>query len=176
MRKCKKFEENIQKGKLLKAYLGEGSDVFKEIKTMRKTKQVVASTMDGEKEDIAGHFGQIYSTLYNSAEDEDEMERIKLKIENSINKDSIEDVDKVTADLVKKALSSDCFKTEMKFSLRDSLNSSGASWYMGMSLKALLRSTLVLLVKDPITSINISKNYRSVCLSSLTVKLLDWID
>ena len=77
--------------------------------------------MDGEKEDIAGLFGPIYSTLYNSAEDEDEMKRMKLKIEHSINKDSIEDVDKVTADIVKKALSSDCFKTEMKFSLRDSL-------------------------------------------------------
>ena len=29
--------------------------------------------MDGENEDIGGYFGQIYSTLYNSADDEDEM-------------------------------------------------------------------------------------------------------
>ena len=39
----------------------------------------------------------------------------------------------------------------------------------------LLISTLVPIVKDPLASINSSKNYRSVCLSSLVVKLLDWI-
>lgn len=30
-------------------------------------------------------------------------------------------------------------------------------------------------MKDPLASINISKNYRSVCISSLTVKLMDWV-
>ena len=50
MRKCKKSEENIKKSKLLNACLGEGGDLFKEIKEMRKTKQVVATTMDGKKE------------------------------------------------------------------------------------------------------------------------------
>ena len=80
MRKCKKSEENIKKSKLLNACLGGDGDLFKEIKEMRKTKQVVATTMDGEKKDIAGHFGKIYSTLYNSAEDEDEMQRIKINV------------------------------------------------------------------------------------------------
>ena len=39
----------------------------------------------------------------------------------------------------------------------------------------LLISTRVPMVKDPLSSINISKNYRSVCLSSLTIKMLGWI-
>ena len=39
---------------------------------MRKSKPVVATSIDGEQNDIAGHFGNIYSRLYNSAEDEDE--------------------------------------------------------------------------------------------------------
>ena len=80
MRKCRKSEENIKKSKLLDACLGEGGDLFKENNDMRKTKQVVATTMDGEKKDIAGNFGAIYSALYNSAEDDDGMQRIKLKI------------------------------------------------------------------------------------------------
>ena len=41
--------------------------------------------------------------------------------------------------------------------------------------KGLLISTLVPIVKDPMSSINLSKNYRSVCLASLAIKLLDWI-
>ena len=39
----------------------------------------------------------------------------------------------------------------------------------------LLVSTLIPLVKEPLSSINRSKNYRSVCLSSLVIKMLDWI-
>ena len=41
--------------------------------------------------------------------------------------------------------------------------------------KGLLISTLVPIVKDPMSSINVSKNYRSVCLASLAIKLLDWV-
>ena len=33
------------------------------------TKQTVATSIDREKDDIAGHFGNIYSELYNSADD-----------------------------------------------------------------------------------------------------------
>ena len=45
----------------------------------------------------------------------------------------------------------------------------------GHVTKGLLISTLVPYVKDPLASINISRNHCSVCLSSLAVKLLDWI-
>ena len=39
----------------------------------------------------------------------------------------------------------------------------------------LLVSTLIPIVKDPLSSMNSSKNYRSVCLSSLVIKMIDWI-
>ena len=39
----------------------------------------------------------------------------------------------------------------------------------------LLISTLVPLVKDKLGNINSSKNYRSVAISSLLVKLIDWV-
>ena len=39
----------------------------------------------------------------------------------------------------------------------------------------LLLSTLVPIIKDKLTSINISKNYRSVCITSLVLKQVDWI-
>ena len=39
----------------------------------------------------------------------------------------------------------------------------------------LLLATLVPLIKDKLGSINVSKNYRSIAISSLILKLLDWI-
>ena len=39
----------------------------------------------------------------------------------------------------------------------------------------MLLSTLVPIIKDKLGSINISKNYRSVCITSLILKQLDWI-
>ena len=38
-----------------------------------------------------------------------------------------------------------------------------------------LLSTLIPLVKDKLASINTSKNYRSVAISSILLKLLDWV-
>ena len=68
-RKIKKSEDLVKKNKLLNACLNGGGDIFKEIKSIRKTGQVVANTMDGVKEGIPNHFRNIYSDLYNSVED-----------------------------------------------------------------------------------------------------------
>ena len=189
MRKCNKAELNIKKSKILKACLGEGGNLFDEIKKIRKTKVVVATSIDGEKDNIAEHFGNIYSTLYNSAKDEEEMQRVKSKVENAVNETSLDDVDKVTPEIVKKAVqklksgksdptfsfSSDCFKngTENLFARLSELIQ--GFLIHGHVTLGLLLSTLVPIVKDPLASINTSKNYRSVCISSLTIKLLDWI-
>ena len=39
----------------------------------------------------------------------------------------------------------------------------------------LLLSTLMPIIKDKLGSINVSSNYRSVCLTSIIIKILDWI-
>ena len=56
-RKIRKSEDIAKKNN------GEG-EIFKEIKLLRNTRPVVANTMDGVKEDIPGHFKNIYSGLY----------------------------------------------------------------------------------------------------------------
>ena len=43
-----------------------------------------------------------------------------------------------------------------------------------MSL-VLLLSSIIPFVKDKLSSINTSKNYRSVAVSSILLKLLDWV-
>ena len=39
----------------------------------------------------------------------------------------------------------------------------------------LLLATLVPIIKDKLGSINVSKNYRSIAISSILLKLIDWV-
>ena len=189
LKKTRKAEDRIKKNKLLNACLGDGGNIFEEIKSMRKTSKDVASSIDGEKKNIANHFSSIYSKLYNSANDNEEMIDITDKVEDLITPDKVKDVEAVTPEVIKQAaqklkagksdptftFSSDCIKQgpEVLYSLLSRM-------YQGFMIhshitKGLLISTLVPIVKDPMSSINKSKNYRSVCLASLAIKLLDWI-
>ena len=54
-----KSEEIIKRNKLLDACLNSDKDVFAEIKKLRRTNDNVATSMDGETEDIPGHFKEI---------------------------------------------------------------------------------------------------------------------
>jgi hypothetical protein len=189
LKKARRAEERIKKNKLLNACLGGEGNLFEEIKSMRKAKKMLSNSIDGETENIANHFSNIYNELYNSTNDKSEENDIRNKIEKLIVNTQIEDVEMVRPDIIKKAahklkpgksdplfsFSSDCIKIgpEKLYSLLSSL-------YQGFLTHAhvtqgLLISTLVPIVKDQLSSISNSKNYRSVCLSSLTVKLLDWI-
>ena len=44
------------KSKLLDACINGNGDIFAEIKKLRKSKPMIATNMDGEKDDIPGHF------------------------------------------------------------------------------------------------------------------------
>ena len=117
------------------------------------------------------------------------MEEVKVIVENAVNERSLEDVKMVTADIVKKAahklkagksdpsfsFSSDCFKNapnNLFVRLSELVQGFLVHGHVTMSL---LVSTLIPIVKDPLSSKSSSKNYRSVCLSSLVIKMLDWI-
>ena len=105
--KCRKAEEKIRSNNLLNACLNssDGSDIFKEIKAMRKTKQVIATSIDGVKENIPDHFKTIYSELYNSVDDAENMAKVKGEVECSVTNASLSDVKLVTPDIVKEAAS-----------------------------------------------------------------------
>ena len=45
----------------------------------------------------------------------------------------------------------------------------------GHVTQILLLATLVPIIKDKLGSINVSKNYRSIAISSILLKLIDWI-
>ena len=93
----------LVKNKLLDACLNGKGDVFKEIKSLRATKPMVATSMDGNKSNISDHFKDIYSTLYNSVNDIDDVNDIAAETESKINFLSLLDVEKVTPEIVKEA-------------------------------------------------------------------------
>ena len=83
-KKCERAEKNIKKSKLLDACLNGNGDLFKEIKSMRRTKPVCADQIDGVTEDLPGHFRSIYEELYNSVKDAHEVETISKEVESEI--------------------------------------------------------------------------------------------
>ena len=57
-KKCQRAQDKIKSNKLLDACLNGGSDVFKEIKKIRKCDQIIASSMDGKTENVSEHLNQ----------------------------------------------------------------------------------------------------------------------
>ena len=188
-KKCRKAEEQIKKNKLLKACVENQGDLFKELKCLRKAPPVCASAIDGVSAAVPDHFGQIYSTLYNSSDDAKELETVHLRANAAVNCASLDTVAKITPELLREAssnlkpgkadpmysFSSDCFKhgTNSLYELLSViLKSSSVHSHVP---QVLLLSTLVPLVKDKLGNINSSKNYRSVAISSIVLKLIDWV-
>jgi hypothetical protein len=188
-RKCKKSEDIIIKSKLLDACINGNGDIFAEIKKLRKCKPTIATSMDGEKDDIPGHFKNIFKDIYNSANDQDELNEVMVEVENKINEASLADVDLVTPEIVEEAtkhlnesksdpylnFSSDCIKHGTKELFQKLAVVIKSFLIHGHVTYFLLLATLVPIIKDKLGSLNSSKNYRTVAISSLILKLMDWI-
>jgi hypothetical protein len=114
---------------------------------------------------------------------------VKELTESRVTSSSLKDVLQVTPSVVKEAVkklkpgksdpvfsfSSDCFKH-----CPDSLYSILSTVLQGFMIhghvtQILLLATLVPIIKDNMASHNISKNYRSIAISSLILKQLDWV-
>ena len=63
----------LKRGKLLNACITSEVDIFHELKKLRKIKDMVPITIDGTKDNITGHFANVYERIYNSLDDEEEM-------------------------------------------------------------------------------------------------------
>ena len=188
-KKCRKAEKLIRRNKLLNACVGGEGDLFKEVKNLRQSPPVIATSIDGVTENIPGYFSDIYSTLYNSADDATELDLVHQQVQAAISSSHMDRVLMITPELLKKAtsklkpgksdpvyrFSSDCFKNaddslfvHLSHILKCCVVHSHVS-------QVLLLTTLVPLVKDKLGNINTSKNYRSVAISSILLKLIDWV-
>ena len=83
-KKCKEAEDKIKRSKILSACIGEGGDLFKELKALRKSTPTVANSIDGVSDNIPDHFGSLYSKLYNSAADAHKLQEVHEQVEELV--------------------------------------------------------------------------------------------
>ena len=102
VRRLKRKSDLIKAGKLFEASMHGDFNLLKEIKLVRGGKDVqveLPETVAGAngEEEVVEKFREVYSTLYNSAGSEKEMEELLAKVESLIRIDSINEFRKVTA-------------------------------------------------------------------------------
>ena len=59
--------------KPLSAFITGEGDIFHQLKKLRKVNDVVPTTIDATKDNITGHFANVYERIYNSIDDEEEV-------------------------------------------------------------------------------------------------------
>ena len=105
IRNCRKAADMLKRDKLLNACITSEGDIFHELKKLRKIKDTVPITIDGTKDNITGHFANVYERIYNSIDDEEEMATIYLRVNKSLDSTSLEDVNLITTDKIREATS-----------------------------------------------------------------------
>ena len=189
VKKVKKSESKIKKDKLLEACMNGNGDLFKELKKIRHHSPQIATSIDGKNDDLANHFKGLYAELYNSVNDDNETFKIRDSISEKVTYTELFEVNKVTPHLVKEATSklsqnksdpvyfysSDCLRngTDLLYELLSVVFQSFL--IHGHFTIFLLLANLIPIVKDKLGSINARKNYRSIAISSLVLKMFDWV-
>ena len=76
-----------------------GGDIFKEIKSFRKSNPVVATSMDGVKDDVKDHFKGIYEKLFNSADDAEELLKVQEEADRKVDRNSLKHVERSCSEM-----------------------------------------------------------------------------
>ena len=190
VRKCRRVESYIKNQKIVENCLEGDMDLFNEIKKQRANTNEDDVTIDGAAgDDIPGKFAEVYANLYNSSSDDEKVLNIKNSINNNIGQSDLNEVDKINSLTIKEAIE------KIKSNKTDPIHDFSSDFlkhspdilfeYLAVIIKAfvthghvtssLLVATLVPIVKDKLADLCSSKNYRSIAISSLILKLLDWI-
>ena len=165
-------------------------DIFAEIKRQRCSGNEDDVTIDGSSgQDIPEKFAGVYKELFNRSNDDEKIEQLRLDISRRISQDDFREIDKINSSTIKEALK------KIKSNKSDPLYDFSSDFlknapdilheHLAIVIKAfvthahvtseLLIATLVPIVKDKLADLCSSANYRSIAISSLILKLLDWI-
>ena len=106
IRKVKKQASNIQTDKLLTAASNGDAELIKEMKNIKggkKQGQSLPDTVEGAEgpDEILDMFREVYKNLYNSAESIEAINKIKYNINERIGVDSVQEVNKITGEILK---------------------------------------------------------------------------
>jgi len=191
VRRLKRANYNMQKDKFMQSLLNGGVNIFNEIKKFRGNSKTVSSSIDGVvgAQNISEHFAAIYQDLYSKHLLGEEFKNVNEQINNRIIPELESDLDKVNNSTVRAALrklkpgksdaffqfNSDCF-----INAPDSLINHVTQlfkWFLrtGKIPHFLLICSLVPIVKDNLSDICNSDNYRAIAIGSLLLKWFDWL-
>ena len=149
----------------------------------------VSSRIDDQvgAKSIANKFAKIYDKLYNQHENIADLEEVNNSIARSIAAEAMIEADKITIEVVRKALKhmkngkrdvlfdiqSDCLTNAPEPLLSHLTNLVKSFVVHGAVPNIILICTLLPLVKDNLVDTTSSDNYRAIACGSLLLKLLD---
>ena len=192
VRRLKRSQNHILNDKLINAVKDGGVNIFDEVKRHRGIVKTGSTTVDGEvgAANIAEHFAGTYSELYSRVQLGPEFDSLGDQVRSKIdNNTSQADIERINEDLIKEAIrklksgksdalydySSDVFINGPPELVTHLTNMIKSFVVHGSVPYFLLLCTLVPIVKDPLGDIQSSANYRAIAISSLVMKLMDWV-
>ena len=145
--------------------------------------------INGTSVDTETHFAKLYGEFYDSVKDGDRLISVKQFLSKIIYPSSLKDIVKITPALIKEAVSrirnnksnpvfdftSNCLKNAPSI-LSDQLSSLFRCYLIhGHISELLMTSTLTPIPKDKLGDACSSENYRSMAISSMILKIFDWV-
>ena len=145
--------------------------------------------IDGISLDTETHFAKLYGELYDSVKIRDRLISVKQFLSKIVDPSSLKDIVKITPALIKEAVSrirnnkfdpvfdftSNCLKNAPSI-LFDQLSSLFRYYLIhGHISELLMTSTLIPIPKDKLGDACSSENYRSIAISSMILKIFDWV-
>ena len=190
VRRCRRVENFLVNQKIIENCIQDDKDLFKEIKKHRGAGNQEELVIDGAiGEQIPEKFATVYGKLFNRENDGAAISAILEDINANITDESMREINKVNMCSIKEALeklkpnktdptwdfSSDCLKNGPELLLKHLELMIKAFLVHGHVSEILLLATMVPIVKDKLGDLCSSTNYRSIAISSVILKLLDWI-
>ena len=191
-RKCLRAVEASKRERFTAACLKGDKDMFKELNKIKNSKSIISSKIDGldNPDEIADHFAHVYQNIYNREANNQPLQELLDEVQSNCNSDHLKDIELVTERLirtiVKEKLKSS--KTDPEFDLTtDAFKNSPDRLYDYLALmfrtmlihgfmsEALLYNAIIPLIKDKNGKLDDSNNYRGIALSSLFLKIFDWL-
>ena len=190
VRRLKKISSDVKQNKMLNSFLeGKANNLIKELKSQRVSKvSKVASKMNGHsnKPDIVNHFADKYKTLFNQNISSD-MNVLLNKLNNNI--ENLNDVVMVSPAIVFQAINSISnsksdnmysFKSDAVLNASDLLTDHFTLMIQSFLIHGyvpneFLSCSLKPIVKDKLGDKCSSDNYRAIGISSLILKIVDWV-
>ena len=184
--------EAIRRDRFLESSLEGDKSLFEELKKFKGAPPNIASKVDGhtDPESITNHLKNIYQGLYNRTGTKAPLQNLLDEVNESITSSDTTEVEKVTPELIQKIVK-DKIKSEKsdpEFDLTtDNLKQAPFSLFVhlanffkgilihGSISPSLLICAILLLIKDKNGATDNSNNYRGIALSSIILKVFDWV-